>query len=225
MTSGTYGNNTCSILQTRALHLVFHLKVSSILLIPFTASLCISIFPFSPRIPACLLLFWGCPIDRVFSFSSNLFSSLIRFILSHVYGSVVENVRLFQFHVRIHSLGSLLSWSGADIGLIGSVQYAAEWVSLPVCGWGSCTFVLRFLLFLVAYACGISCPLSFSNSRLRLFLWRFVYLWSCSAPISAYVLLWVDLPVSFPWLLILLPHPLCHCRVYPCALVPSSPQV
>ena len=26
--------------------------------------------------------------------------------------------------------------------------------------------------------------------------------------------------VTFPWLLVLLPHPLCHCRVYLCALVP-----
>src|SRR5947207_11047053 len=57
----------------------------------------------------------------------------------------------------------------------------------------------------------IPCPLSFSNSRLYLFLWRFVYLWSYFVLISAYVFLLLHLSLSFPCILILLLCPLCHC--------------
>ena len=172
------------MLQTRALHLVFHRKVSPILLIALTPSLWISIFPFSPRIPVCPLLFWGFPASRASSFFSNLFSPLIPSFLSHKCGNVIKSIRLSQFCVRTHSLGHLLFWNDVGIGLIGSVRCAVERVSLPVCEWGSCTIVFQFLLFLIVWTCGISCSWCFPSSKLPLSHWRYVCLWPCSVPIS-----------------------------------------
>ena len=150
------------MLQTRALHLVFHRKVSPILLIALTPSLWISIFPFSPCIPVCPLLFWGFPASRASSFFSNLFSPLIPSFLSHKCGNVVKSVRLSQFCVRTHSLSHLLFWN--DVG----VWCAVERVSLPVCEWGSCTIVFQFLLVLIVWTCGISFSWCFPSSNLPL---------------------------------------------------------